>query len=572
MNSRQKTQTLVTLLASALGAASVLTSFVEPASAVGTRFFVLNDEGSFDGGDLSDVAIASDGTVRAGLALANAPIADATSVWASVTLSDGTVLLGTGTGGRIYKVKNGQVSIAAETGAMAVSALTLGPGGAIYAGTFPDGQIFKLTAGELDGSKKKPWVTLDKTEDVWALAYDSKKNALFAATGPDGKLFRISDAGKADVFFDSEEGHLVSVAVAPDGAVYTGSNGKGLLLRVDAPGRARVIHDFDSDDVKAIAIAKDGTLYVVANEYKGMSGLRPNRSGSGLGTSPTPPTPSQPGKGQLWRFSSDGSNAEQMIDDGKTHFVSLALDANGVPFVGTGHEGRVYSVDDNHVVRLVVDTDERQVGALDLSGPQPFVATGDPVVFHAIKGPGGADAIWTSKVLDAGLRASWGMLSWTGEGTLEIQTRSGNTDKPDDTWSAWSGAIQKPGKVQSPPARFIQVRAQWGKDAQAVLRELKVAFVTDNARALVTELKAGDSKASTGGKSVPESGSAPDKPSTSLNLSWKVDNPDNDKLRYRLFYQREGDKVWFDMLEPNEELTKTSYSWDTSGMPEGRYR
>jgi hypothetical protein len=26
------------------------------------------------------------------------------------------------------------------------------------------------------------------------------------------------------------------------------------------------------------------------------------------------------------------------------------------------------------------------------------------------------------------------------------------------------------------------------------------------------------------------------------------------------------------MLEPNEELTKTSYSWDTSGLPEGRYR
>ena len=43
-------------------------------------------------------------------------------------------------------------------------------------------------------------------------------------------------------------------------------------------------------------------------------------------------------------------------------------------------------------------------------------------------------------------------------------------------------------------------------------------------------------------------------------------------MRYRLFYQREGSKGWFAMLESSEELTKTTYSWDTEGMPEGRYR
>ena len=132
------------------------------AHAVGTRSFKLSDDKSFDGGDLAGVAIASDGTVRAGLQLANAPIDDATSVWASVTLDDGTVLLGTGAGGRIYKVKNGKVSIAAETKAMAVSALALGPGGTIYAGTFPEATVFKLSAGELDGSEKKPWIVRDQ--------------------------------------------------------------------------------------------------------------------------------------------------------------------------------------------------------------------------------------------------------------------------------------------------------------------------------------------------------------------------------------------------------------------------
>jgi hypothetical protein len=570
MNRRTTFKTLFTLL----GAAATF-GMTQPADAVGTRTFVLSDQSSFEGGDLTGVAVASDGTVRAGLSLANAPIDDATSVWASVTLDDGSVLLGTGTGGRIYQVKNGKVSIAAETKAMAVSSLAVGPGGTVFAGTFPEGKIFKLAAGELDGGEKKPWVTLEKTEDVWALAYDAKKKALFAATGPDGKLFRINDAsGKADVFFDSEEDHLVSVAVGPDGAVYTGSNGKGLLFRLKAPGRAEVVHDFDSDDVKAIAVApadKGGAIYAVANEYKGtLGGLRSGKSSS-LTPSPTPPKAAKPGKGQLWRFDRNGI-AEQMIDNDKTHFVSLALDAEARPYVGTGAEGKVYTVDDNHVVQLVADTDERQVGALSISGNTPFLATSDPVVFHAIKATGGPDAVWTSKALDAGLRAKWGRLEWQVNGTVELETRSGNTEEPDDTWSAWSKAMARPGEIASPSARYLQVRSRWARDAKAVLREVRIAFVTDNARALITKLEAGELKSDTGGDKVPESGSAPEDHSEKLKITWKVENPDSDKLRYRIFYQREGTKGWFSMQEPNEELTKTTYSWDTSGMPEGRYR
>ena len=49
---------------------------------------------------------------------------------------------------------------------------------------------------------------------MWALAFDAKQNALFAATGPDGKLFRIDANGQAQVYFDSDEPHLVSLALA----------------------------------------------------------------------------------------------------------------------------------------------------------------------------------------------------------------------------------------------------------------------------------------------------------------------------------------------------------------------
>jgi hypothetical protein len=541
------------------------------AAAVGTRRFLLDNAKSFEGGELEGVAIASDGSIRAGWTLANAPIADATSVWAAVTLADGSVLLGTGTGGRIYQVKNGKVSIAAETGEMAVSSLALLDGD-VVAGTFPTGKVFRIPTAKLDGSKVTAWTELKDSEDVWALAVDPKSKAVLAATGPEGKLFRIDGSGKAEVFFDSEEPHLVSVAVAADGTVYTGSSGKGLLYKLSGPGRAAVMQDFDADDVRAIAFGpaqKGGAVYVVTNKYDGQ--MRGLQASAGMGATPVTTRPARPGKGQLWRFDARGV-AEQMMKSDATHFIALEVDADGVPYVGSGAEGRVYAVDDNHVERLLVDTDERQVGAMSIAGKTRFVATSDPVVFHAITGSGGPDAVWTSKVLDAGLRAQWGKLDFQGDGTLELETRSGNTDKPDDTWSPWSGPQSKPDKIKSPSARYLQIRARWAKDAQAVLREVQVAFVTDNARAVITDVTVGDSKGDTGSDRVPESGSAPGEPSTKVSIKWSVDNPDNDKMLYRLFYRREGDKAWFSMLPADDELTATSYTWDTSGLPEGRYR
>jgi len=563
------------ILLSTLAIATASLSWSGPeAEAVGTRRFVLNQMSNFSSGDLEGVSVASDGTVEAGLTLTDAPIPDAASIWSSVALADGTVLLGTGTKGLIYKVKGGKVSVAAETGAMAVTSMVLNSAGEIIAGTFPEGKIFKLSAAQLDGKKVEPWVVLKDTEHVWSLAYDKAKKSLYAATGPEGKLFRISSAGKEDVYFDSEEKHLVSLALAPDGTVYTGSSGEALLYKLTGPGRASVLHDFNRQDVKAIAVTSKGVVYAVANNYSsggGSSSLPMGMLQPGMGGGSVSAGSSRPGRGELMRFDDKGV-AEQMMESSSTHFPTLVLDDQERPVVGGAGEGRVYTVSDNHVERIIVDTEEKVIAAMSLTGANKFIATGDPVVFHTVKGKGGPDAIWTSEVLDAGLRANWGKLEWRGEGALELQTRSGNTKKPDKTWSAWGKGLAAPGPIDAPPARYLQIRARWAKDPNAKLFEVKAAFITDNARALITEIKAGEESANTGSSSVPSSGTHKGEADEKVSLSWKVDNPDNDKLRYRIFYQREGSKTWFALLESAVLHTSTSYSWDTSGVPEGRYR
>ena len=555
----------------ALGAVVLAASLsAAPVGAVGTRTFQLDSFSDFKGGDLTGVSVDSTGHVRAGLNLGSMPIPDASSVWCAVELPDGAALLGTANHGKVYRVNNGRTDLAASTGQMAVSSMAIAWNGDVILGTFPEGKLYKIAASAT-GVTATVFATLPGAEDVWGLAFDPKAKALYAATGPEGKLFRVDQGGKEQVFFDSEESHLMSVAVDETGTVFTGSSGKGLLYKVTGPGRASVLYDFDADEVRAIVPGKNGSLYAIANKYTEMAPM-PKKPAASAPPPPQTLKPQHPGEGVLMRFDRNGT-AEPMLDDSETHYISLALGEDGLPFVGTGAEGRVYSVDDNHLARMVADTAERQVGAMVMTGKHRFIATSDPVVFHEVKGAGGADAVWTSKTLDAGLRASWGRLSWRSEGAVELSTRSGNTQTPDATWSEWSAGLGAPAPVKSPAARFVQIRARWNHDAAAVLREVSLAFVTDNARAILTSVEAGQKTLSrTLRTGVVASGGEITKPSGTVKITWKVDNPDQDELRYRVSYRLDNQSTWRSALKPGEKLTKTDYEWDTTTLPEGLYR
>ncbi|MCL2778639.1 MAG: hypothetical protein FWD73_11595 [Polyangiaceae bacterium] len=547
-----------------------------PAHAVGTRTFVLDTLDKLSGGDLKGVSVSSNGTVRAGFTLGNAPIPDASATFSALALGDGSLLVGTSPNGKIYKVANNNVvTLFASTGALAVTSMVSAKNGTIYAATIPDGKIFRVTQG-----KAEVFATLPETSHVWSLVLDRAGTGLFAATGPEGKVFHVEPSGKASIYFRSTENQIVSLAMLDNGDLLAGSSGKGHLFRITGAGHATIISVLPGEEVKAIAVGRGGVFWVIANEY-GEPPEPPRRSPAAGRTPPGPsasPRP-RPGKGTLVRFDAQGRSEKMMKHD--EHYMSLALDEQGRPYVGTGAEGRVYTVNDAHMVTLVADTDERQVGALTVmagtSGAKGFLATSDPPVVHRILGRGGADAVWTSKPLDAGLRAHFGTLSWRASGPLEFSTRTGNTATPDAAWSAWSAPITSPARITSGErwqARYIQVRARWARDANAVLSEVTVPFVTENARPIVTEInastKGGPTKEPT--SSIPTSGGEVSKHDSVVKVTWKVENPDNDPLQYRIAFRREGQIQWRDALKPGDVQTKTELEWDTAALPEGKYR
>ncbi len=547
-------------------ALALAASVALPCEAVGTRRFELSRAKDFRGGDLKGVAIDSTGRVHAGLNLGAVPIAEAQSIWATLRRSDGSILLGTGNEGKLLEVRGATVKVLAETQGLVIPALTEAWGGAVLLGTMPSGEVLKWQGGKLTRLAK-----LKDAEHVWALAYDSNSRVVYAGTGPSGKLYRIDEAGNAQLHFDAEEEHLMSVAVAQrkgGSVVFAGSSDRAKLYELRAPGRASVLYDFDSTEIRSLLVAADDSLYAVANEIKGRGSSSSSDRKGRASTSKTT------GSGVLYRFSADGT-PERLLESKSEHLVGLALDQAGHPYVGTGVHGRVYSVDDTHNDVLMADTEERMIGALALTGQGPFVASSDPAVLHPVKGIGGTDAVWTSRPLDAGLRAQFGRLDWDATAQLELSTRSGNTKKPDDTWSDWSKPVTEPGMVTSPAARYVQIRARWNRDPQAVLSNITLPFVTDNLRAVLTEVTVdtpSNDLVSHGDEGVGASGGpVTDRADPVVKLEWKVDNPDEDELRYRLRYKMLSSNRWVSILPPRQTLTKRQFDWDTSDLPEGRY-
>jgi len=562
---------LFVLAAVAAGAIAV----AGDARAVGTRTFDLDTLEKLSGGDVKGVSVGSDGVVRAGWTLGNVPLpADAgTTAGCALALGDGSVLIGTGpaSGGKVVRVAGDSAAVYADTKESAVTALAVDRAGTVYAAT-TSARIYKITQG-----KAEVFATLAGVDNVFALAVDKAGTGLFAGTGAEGQIFRVEPNGSSSVYYKADDPFVVSLAVAADGAVFAGTSGKGLLYRVAAAGRGSVVFDSPGQDLHAVAVAPNGIVYAIVNEEPPASSdseSPPSRRAAGGRQPPGPAAPpkTKPGKGSLWRIDAQG-RPERMMHNDDFHYVSLAVDDRGLPYVGTGAEGRVYTVDDAHTVSLVADTDERQIGAIG-AGKTRFVVGSDPAALHRVLGTGGPDAVWTSKTLDAGLKARFGHMTWRSTGSVEVSTRTGDTHAPDATWSAWSAPIPVGGQTPSPAGRFVQVRARL-KDATASIADLTLAFATLNLRAVVTDVEArtkGAPVREPAKEALPASGGQPPKHEATVHVTWKSDNPDSDELRYRVAFRREGQSRWIDATTPDDVLTKAEFDWDTAALPEGNYR
>lgn len=566
MNNRRLPRSRRLWIATGLAAASVCAAVLAgSARAVTTERFVLDDAESLSAGELIHAAVHSDGRVESGVDLTRIALPDDVPlVYSSVRGADGSLYLGTGNDGRVFRVRGDRAEPFAQTGQLLVAAMAIGDGGALFAGTLPEGRIYTIRP---DGNATE-LVRPEQAEHVWELVWDPQRRLLFAATGPEGKVYAIDRQGRATVWWDSPAAHVMSLALAQDGSLYAGTSEDAVVARISGEGRVEIVHDFPGNEITALA-ARGDVLAVAANELPDPPALSAATSNDRTSAGSRAPRPGL-GKGRIWRVGRDG-RAEQLYSRNAGHITSLEILSDGAILGGVGDDGLIVRVNPDRTHSTWIDVEERQVLDLHFDGGAPFFVTGDGAALYRATDARPRDAVWESKVLDARFRARWGQLTWRGDGQLTFQTRSGNTERPDEAWSEWSSDLTSAGPIRSPEARFLQIRARFDRDPNAVLRAVTAYFLPQNQRPYVRDVRLeGENEAATKRLRAERQDHVPS-PSAIYKLAWTADNADGDRVRYRLRFRREDQSVWRDILRESETLTEERYSWNTGSIPDGFY-
>jgi hypothetical protein len=112
-------------------------------AAVTTQSFVLDSADAFFEGEFEGAAVRSDGSVRVGAATKRIELEHVPLAY-SVAQRGSTTFIGTGTNGVVYRFDGKNVKVFANTGELLVSSLAFGRDGALYAGTLPNGRIYRI--------------------------------------------------------------------------------------------------------------------------------------------------------------------------------------------------------------------------------------------------------------------------------------------------------------------------------------------------------------------------------------------------------------------------------------------
>ncbi|HEX8144930.1 MAG TPA: hypothetical protein VF553_20345 [Pyrinomonadaceae bacterium] len=544
-------------------------------------------------------------------------------IWSSAVDPSGNVYLGTGHDGRIFRVgADGRGALLYDAPELDVTALAIGRDGTLYAGTSPDGKVYRIGA---DGRGEEYFDPPDKY--IWSLAMMAD-GGLAVGTGDNGKLYRVRAAGakpEASLLTDTNETHVISLAIDAQGNLIAGTDPGGLVLRVSPDGKAFALFDSPLREIHALSAGADGSIYALALS-EAASTARPAgaaaptpQSGDSSGTPTATVTftaideSGNPVQGQqsATRSRNDLSNARsavfRLLPDGGTDvlwssstttaFAVAPAPQGGSVLIGTADKGRIYSVTDDGRDRLLLQSTEGQISSFVVRGREVFAASSNQGKLFRFGSELVTEGTYESPVRDAKLVASWGRIWWRGRGQVELQTRSGNGERPDATWSEWSAPYRDPSgaQVTSPRARFIQWRAvlrtpagaaQGGADS--FMEDVSIAYLPRNVAPEVLSISA--LPIGVGLQSMVQIPVDPNVESSGLDpslfgavaqaqprrlyqrgaraLQWQAEDRNGDTLEYAIYYRSLNENA-FRLLK--EKLRDNFYTVDGATLADGRY-
>ena len=540
-------------------------------------------------------------------------------VWCAAIDSAGNVYLGTGHDGKIFRVTpDGKGTLFYKASELDVTALAVAGDGAIYAGTSPDGKVYRLSG---EGKAEVYFDPADKY--IWSLAVMTD-GSLAVGTGDSGKLYRVRAAGakpEVSLLISTNQTHVMSLAVNKQGDLIAGTDPGGLVLRISPDGKAFGLYDASLREIHALAAAPDGSVYALAlSEAAGASRgatqpASPTDAAAAVaaiaamaGATEEVSVVAQPQPAQPARSRNDLSNARSavfhILPDGSTDTLwsstsitafSVVSAPGGGVLIGTSDKGRIYSVTDDGRDTLLLQSSEGQISSLIARGAEVLATSSNQGKLFRLGRQAANEGSYESPVRDAKLVATWGRIWWRGRGQIDLQTRSGNSERPDKTWSDWSATYNdaKGSQISSPKARFIQWRAVLHAASNATggeprLEDVSVAYLPRNVAPevlAISVLPPGvalqqqiqiqmDPNIESAGLDPSVFGAMPQAPPRRLyqrgarSLQWQAEDRNSDTLEYAVYY-RSLNETTFRLLK--EHLRENFYTVDGASLADGRY-
>ena len=539
------------------------------AEAVSTTFFRTETFEDFSRGKQENISIKKDGSVVLSPPLTEKFESVEPYIWCVVSDKKGNIFAGTGDEGKILKiVPNGDSSTIFDSPEAEILSLVIDGSGKLYAGTAPGGIIYRV-----DDSGGK--VFFDSEEKyIWSMAID-KNGDIIAGTGDGGRVYRVKKNGSAQVILESGQTNITKVAVH-EGKIYAGSAHDGILFQIDGK-KTKVLYDTPEKEIRSILFDEADNILVGTTSAESASLSDPARRRRTDEEPRGEAAPLTPGASAIYKVSKDGT-ATQVVSWSSYTLLCMAMFPDGDIVVGTGEEGQLLRVTRDGTTEMLDRVEALQVLSI-VSNEKFILSTGNMGRVYTLGKEFAAKGHFTSQSLDARTTSSWGVISWnayTPEGTsVSLQIRSGNTEKPDQTWSEWSKtSVKGQGeKVSSPPARFLQWRAKLSTKNSHVtptLRDVSVAYLQKNLKPKITEVKVEPSATYlASGQADGSLGRPRQDLRGNVIVSWTTDDPNGDSLEYVVQFKGTGQRNWFTM---EDDLTTDSHTFDSQSLPDGKYR
>jgi hypothetical protein len=202
--------------------------------------------------------------------------------------------------------------------------------------------------GVLTVSRRLKLLANPGAANVWALA-ESKDGVLYAATGDEGKIFRV-DGETCKVAYTAKDSQVLSLVAADDGSVYAGTGPGGQIVRLSAKGDARIV-----------ANKLDSYIWALAYD--------PASKALYAGTGP---------KGKIYKIDAQGC-ATVFYTTKQEHILCLALGQGGTLYAGTDKGGLVYRITPDGKGFVVFHAHQTEVRSLLVVGDVVYAGTSAPV-------------------------------------------------------------------------------------------------------------------------------------------------------------------------------------------------